>query len=112
MGALLGCTVEGRADFFEALVNFVGEILCRIKGSTDLKHGEWLKWCEENIERSQRDIQRLMKMAGSDDPEAALEQERADSREGMRARRAALGARAPRRRSWRLAVSTVSRQQP
>jgi Protein of unknown function (DUF3102) len=48
-----------------------------------VEHGKWEAWCAANIKRSQRDIQRLMKIAGSDDPIAALEQERDRAREGM-----------------------------
>ena len=47
----------------------------------NVPHGEWISWCEANIRRSRQDIARLMKMAGSDDPEAALEQEREHNRE-------------------------------
>ena len=50
--------------------------------------GEWLAWCKANIKRSFRDVQRLMKIAGADDPDAALEQDRAKAREGMKTTRA------------------------
>jgi hypothetical protein len=50
--------------------------------------GEWIAWCKANIKRSYRDIKRLTKIAGADDPEAALEQDRAKAREGMAATRA------------------------
>ncbi len=46
-----------------------------------IPHGEWEAWCAENIRRSQGDIRKLMQMAGSNDPEDALEQERAAGRE-------------------------------
>ena len=42
--------------------------------------GEWIAWCKANIKRGQRDIQRLMRIAGADDPDAALERERAGNR--------------------------------
>ena len=50
--------------------------------------GNWLSWCSANIKRSARDIQRLMKIAGSDDPEAALAEERETAREAMAEHRA------------------------
>jgi hypothetical protein len=53
-----------------------------------LPHGEWLPWCKANIHRGVRDVQKLIKMASADDPEAALEKERAEAREGMAATRA------------------------
>ena len=55
-----------------------------IEARKRVPHGEWIPWCGKNISRSMRDIQKLIQMAGSDDPEAALEQERADRRDGMR----------------------------
>jgi Protein of unknown function (DUF3102) len=54
-----------------------------------IPHGEWEAWCADNIHRSMRDIQRLMKMAGAEDPEAAAEEERAEVREQVREHRAA-----------------------
>lgn len=53
--------------------------------------GEWERWCEDNIERSQNDIQKIMKMAASLDPHAAHEEEIAakrDAREKTRDERA------------------------
>jgi hypothetical protein len=50
--------------------------------------GEWIVWCNANIKRGQRDIQRLMKIAGADDPDAALDQERATNRAAQAASRA------------------------
>jgi hypothetical protein len=50
--------------------------------------GRWLEWCRTNFSRSRQDVARVMKLAAADDPEAALEQERARAREGMRASRA------------------------
>ena len=59
----------------------------RVKAGQELiearKHvapGEWLAWCKANIYRSVRDIQRLMRIAGADDPDAALGRERAGNR--------------------------------
>jgi Protein of unknown function (DUF3102) len=52
-----------------------------------IPEGEWEAWCAENIHRSQREIRRLMALAGADDPEAAAEKERSETRERMRAHR-------------------------
>jgi len=40
------------------------------------KESEWLAWCKANIRRSLPDISKIMKIAQSDDPEAALRRER------------------------------------
>jgi hypothetical protein len=49
-----------------------------------LPEGKWEKWCKANItQRKQRDIQKVMKLAGADDPDAALEDERKTRREQM-----------------------------
>jgi hypothetical protein len=45
---------------------------------------EWQAWCAANIKRGHRDVQRLMKISGAEAPEAALKQERAKARVGMR----------------------------
>jgi len=42
--------------------------------------GEWERWCNSNIRRSQQDIQKIMKLASADDPEAAHEAEKAVNR--------------------------------
>jgi hypothetical protein len=49
-----------------------------------LPHGAWLPWCRVNIRRSVRDVQKLLKLAGSADPGAAVEAENARRREGAR----------------------------
>ena len=59
-----------------------------IEARKRVPHGEWIAWCEKNINRGMRDIQKLMQMAGAPDPEAALDQERARARDGMAALRA------------------------
>ena len=43
----------------------------------------WEHWCAININRSQRDVRRVMRIAGRKDPTAALEAERDTAREGM-----------------------------
>jgi hypothetical protein len=64
----------------------VGHLL--IKAKALVKHGEWEDWFADAFpNRTLRDGQRCMKMAGADDPEAALEAERkttADRVQGIR----------------------------
>lgn len=60
-----------------------------------IPHGEWENWCADNINRSMRDIQKLMTMAGADDPDEALERERTETRERVREHRAKSGVRTP-----------------
>ena len=43
----------------------------------------WTEWVRNNISRSLRDCQRVMKIAGAVDPDAALAKEREDARVGM-----------------------------
>jgi hypothetical protein len=37
-----------------------------------IPHGQWEAWCADNINRSMRDIQKLMALAGANDPEERL----------------------------------------
>lgn len=60
-----------------------------------IPHGQWETWCADNINRSMRDIQKLMTMAGADDPDQALERERTETRERVREHRAKSGVRTP-----------------
>ena len=53
-----------------------------------IPHGEWEDWCKANIRRSLGDIRKVMKLAGADDQEAALEKERSDDAERKRLARA------------------------
>jgi len=52
----------------------------------------WTHWCVANINRTERDIQKVMKLAGAGDPHAALERDRAAARISMAATRARRGA--------------------
>jgi hypothetical protein len=58
-----------------------------IEARKHVPHGQWESWCAENIDRSYRDVRRLMAIAGSDDPVGALEHERAARRATDRTRR-------------------------
>jgi Protein of unknown function (DUF3102) len=58
-----------------------------IEASQHVPAGEWGKWCKANIRRSERDIRKVMKMAGAADPNAAAEDERKRNREDQARRR-------------------------
>ena len=58
----------------------------------ELGPGQWESWCKANINRSQGDIRKVMKLASEDDPELALKLERAAAREGMAKHRANVSA--------------------
>src|SRR5437763_2783772 len=47
----------------------------------------WQTWCRSNVERSPRDVRRLLALVKADDPTAKLEQDRRAAREGMAHRR-------------------------
>ena len=63
-----------------------GEYL--IQAKAQVLHGEWITWCEANIRRSIRDIQKLMKIAQDDNPEQAAAEEREAVREQVARHRA------------------------
>jgi len=43
----------------------------------------WPAWCSANIDQSYRNVQRLIAVASADDPQTALEKDRAAARERM-----------------------------
>jgi hypothetical protein len=52
---------------------------CRVEAG-----GEgWWKWQKGKFDRSRKDIEKLMRLAGAEDPEAAAEQEQRQARERM-----------------------------
>jgi hypothetical protein len=57
-----------------------GELL--IEASKHVPAGEWGRWCNANVKRSERDIRKVMKIAGTADPEAALREERKRNADG------------------------------
>jgi hypothetical protein len=63
-----------------------GAELIKVRGL--IPHGEWEDWCKANIRRSLGDIRKVMKLAGADDPDAAIEKERSDDAERKRLVRA------------------------
>jgi Protein of unknown function (DUF3102) len=64
----------------------IGRLL--IQAKEQVPHGEWANWYAENFPgRSMRDGQRCMKMAGADDPEAALAAEQKAAAERMQQHR-------------------------
>src|SRR5271169_6514679 len=53
-------------------------------GAGEAGNMEWPAWCSANIDRSYRNVQRLIAVAKADDPQAALEENRAAARERTR----------------------------
>jgi hypothetical protein len=68
-----------------------GRELIRVRPKVEAAGHGWEAWCAENIRRSMRDIRKLMRMAGANDPETALEDERENRRQSMRAYRSHVG---------------------
>ena len=69
-----------------------GQLLLRLRQRIEAgEDGDiaWWDWFEENIERSRKDGERLMRIASAEDPKAALEVERAKDRERKRIARGA-----------------------
>ncbi len=60
----------------------------RLKEARDIVDSDggtsWATWCREHIEASRSEIKRLLKIAGSPEPAAVLDAERAAAKEGMR----------------------------
>jgi Protein of unknown function (DUF3102) len=52
-----------------------------IEASQHVPAGEWGRWCKANVKRSERDIRKVMKLAGAADPQGAVEAEREQNRE-------------------------------
>jgi Protein of unknown function (DUF3102) len=52
-----------------------------IEASQHVPAGEWGRWCKANVKRSERDIRKVMKLAGAADPSAAVEDERKRNRQ-------------------------------
>jgi hypothetical protein len=74
------------------------ELKARIEAGEDGEGVKWWSWYAEHFKnRTRRDAQKVMKLASADDPEAAAEEERTKSRDGMAAHRK------------RVAASNVSR---
>lgn len=76
---------------FDARIN-AGKLLIEAKGKVEAakkEHGTFAVWCAANIKRSMPDIYRVMKLVGSDNPQAAREAEKAAAKERMTRKRAA-----------------------
>jgi hypothetical protein len=103
---IVSCTIEDavkavHAKFFEAERHdnkandarlAAGRMLIalrkRIEGGEVGEVG-WWNWYGSNFTRSRKDAEKVMRLAGADDPEAAVEAERTATRKRMRAQRAA-----------------------
>ena len=60
-----------------------GRMLLELRTRIEAEGGDWWKWQTGKFDRSRRDMEKLMQMARADDPEAAVEEERAKARERM-----------------------------
>lgn len=58
-----------------------------MEASKHVPAGEWGRWCKANVKRSERDIRKVMKIAGAGDPQAAVDVEREQNREARAERR-------------------------
>jgi hypothetical protein len=65
-----------------------GKLLVELKGRIESgeagKGVQWWSWYAEHFDRSRRDANRVMRLASSDDPEKAAEEDRKKAREGMK----------------------------
>jgi len=86
---LKSAKAEGTSDYHRVQA---GMKLAEVR--KQLPHGEWRKWCRANIQRSIRDINRLLKIVGAADPDAALDQDRAATKGRMQEHRVKTRARA------------------
>jgi len=59
--------------------------LALIEAQQLVPHGDWQNWCKANVKRSMGDIRKVMRMAGSDDPDGAHEAEKAANRKARAA---------------------------
>lgn len=65
-----------------AAATLLAEARVRVEGGEAGNIG-WQAWCRKNVERSARDVRRLLAYVKSDDPAAKREHEREAAREGM-----------------------------
>lgn len=72
----------------ENLRTSAGHMLLELRPKVEAAGLGWETWCEANIKRSYRDVQRCMALASSSDSEAAAEQARLACNKADRARRA------------------------
>lgn len=60
-----------------------GRMLLELRATIEAGGENWWLWQKGRFDRGRKDMEKLMRMASADDPEAALEEERADRRESM-----------------------------
>jgi hypothetical protein len=66
----------------------LNDLRARVDAGEAGKGVKWWSWYGEHFpDRSRRDAERVMKLASSDDPQAAADEERTKAREGMAAHR-------------------------
>lgn len=90
---LFGEVAKSKGRFDASRLNAGRELIeAQFAAENELGPGQWESWCKTNINRSQGDIRKVMKLASEDDPELALKLERAAAREAMAAHRANVSA--------------------
>lgn len=69
---------------------YAGQLLLaarqRVESGTETNMS-WSQWCRKNIDRSMADIRKVMKIAGSRDPEEAADREKEDTKTRMKKNR-------------------------
>ncbi len=65
-----------------------GRMLITLRKRVEGEGLNWWKFAAEHFDRSRKDIEKIMRLARADDPEAAAEAERAEARERMARSRA------------------------
>lgn len=66
-----------------------GRMLVDLRRRVEDDGDDWWKWQKGKFVRTRKDIEKLMRLAKSDEPEAAVEKERTETRERVRAHRTA-----------------------
>jgi hypothetical protein len=60
-----------------------GRLLLELRARVEAEGGGWWKWQEGKFDRSRKDMEKLMRMASAEEPEAAVQAERAGARARM-----------------------------
>lgn len=69
-----------------------GRLLIELRASVEAGGDNWWEWQKGKFKRSRKDMEKMMRLARSEDPEEAFEEERAKARTGMAKTRAKRGA--------------------
>jgi hypothetical protein len=61
-----------------------GRMLLELRAGIEAEGENWWKWQRGKFNRSRKDMEKLMRLARAEDPEAAAEEERADAKARMK----------------------------